>query len=71
VIGLVRRDDLRKTIDIPKEMKILLVLAMGIPDEEIVIDTVVNKDIRYWRDEYGVHHVPKRKLDDCIQDIHT
>ncbi|MEA1984480.1 MAG: nitroreductase family protein [Euryarchaeota archaeon] len=71
VIGSVRRDDLRKTTDIPKEMEILLVLAMGIPDEDIMIDTVVNKDIRYWRDEHGVHHVPKRKLNDCIQNIHT
>ncbi|MCD4703613.1 MAG: hypothetical protein K8R64_04880 [Methanosarcinaceae archaeon] len=49
-------------------MDLLLVLAMGIPDEDILIDTVVNEDIRYWRDEHDVHHVPKRRLDDiCIR----
>jgi len=23
-------------------------------------------DIRYWRDEQGVHHVPKRPLEELI-----
>jgi hypothetical protein len=34
-----------------------------------VIDEVKNGDIRYWRDDNEIHHVPKRKLDDLIIDL--
>ncbi|MBN1433641.1 nitroreductase family protein [Candidatus Fermentibacterales bacterium] len=44
-----------------------LVIALGSPGERILLETV-GKDgnIRYWRDDDGVHHVPKRPLDDLI-----
>jgi hypothetical protein len=44
-----------------------LVLALGEPAEEVVIDEVgEDGDIKYWRDDEGVHHVPKRSLDELI-----
>ncbi|WP_198003745.1 hypothetical protein [Methanococcoides burtonii] len=49
----------------------MLVLAMGIPAEEIVLEeTGKEKDIRYWRDENGRHHVPKRGLDEIIVELY-
>jgi len=67
MIGLVARDDLRETLSIPSRYEILLVLALGKPAEEIVIDPVgAEGDIKYWRDDAGVHHVPKRALADLI-----
>ena len=37
------------------------------PREVVVLETVgPDGDTKYWRDSDGVHHVPKRRLDDII-----
>ena len=66
IIGSVQRERLRSILDIPERYKIIQVLALGKPAEEVVIEEMVNGDIKYWRDEEGVHHVPKRGLDELI-----
>ena len=69
MIGTVDRQQLSKSLDIPSRFEILLVLALGKPAETVVLETVgADGDIQYWRDEAGVHHVPKRALDDIIVD---
>ena len=66
-IGSVQTEGLRKALGIPSRYDILLVLALGKPRETVVIETVgPTGDIKYWRDTEGVHHVPKRSLDDII-----
>ena len=46
---------------------VLLLLALGKPKETVVLDVLGPEgDIKYWRDDDGVHHVPKRALDDVI-----
>jgi len=50
----------------PDHYKIIQVLALGKPAEEVVIDEVVDGDIKYWRDENEIHHVPKRSLQELI-----
>jgi predicted ATP-grasp superfamily ATP-dependent carboligase len=46
---------------------IRLVIALGKPGETVVLDDLPpGGDIRYWRDEAGVHHVPKRGLGELI-----
>jgi nitroreductase len=69
IIATVDRDHLRDALRIPEQYEILLVLALGKPKETVVIETVgADGDIKYWRDAEGVHHVPKRPLDDIILD---
>jgi nitroreductase len=69
MIGTVQRQGLRDALDIPSHFEILLVLALGKPAEIVALETVEQAgDIRYWRDADGVHHVPKRALDDIILD---
>ncbi|HQO10352.1 MAG TPA: nitroreductase family protein [Clostridiales bacterium] len=49
--------------------EIALVIALGKPKEKVVIDDLVpDGDTKYWRDENGVHHVPKRKICELIID---
>ena len=45
----------------------LLAIALGVPNETIVLDDVgADGNTAYWNDERGVHHVPKRSLQDLI-----
>jgi nitroreductase len=67
MLGSIDRKALRDSLNIPSQLKILLVLAIGKPREQVVLETVgSDSSIRYWRDNDGVHHVPKRKLEDLI-----
>lgn len=66
IIGSVQREKLRSLLDIPERYKIIQVLALGKPAEKVVINTISGGDIKYWRDQEGVHHVPKRGLDELI-----
>ncbi len=70
IIGSVDRDGVREALNIPSRFEILHVIALGKPTETIVIeDLQKGEDIRYWRDEMGVHHVPKRALSELILEL--
>ena len=67
MLGALDREGLRRTLDIPERYEILLALALGKPRETVVIEDVgPDGDIKYYRDDAGVHHVPKRSLDELI-----
>ena len=66
IIGSVQRQRLRDILNIPDRYKIIQVLALGKPSEDIVIEAMSDGDIKYWRDKEEVHHVPKRGLDELI-----
>lgn len=70
IIGTIKREELRKALALPSRYEILVVLALGKPKETVVIEPIgPGGDIKYWRDKQGVHHVPKRPLDELILDI--
>ena len=67
MIGAIKRRRLIELLNIGEQFKIALVVAIGKPKEQVVIEVVeANGNIRYWRDDEDVHHAPKRKLDDII-----
>ena len=67
MIATIDRPALREVLAIPEKYKILLVLALGVPVEQVVIaDLGPDGDIKYYRDAEGVHYVPKRPLNDLI-----
>lgn len=67
IIATIQRERLAKAINLPDRYEILLALALGKPVEIVTIEPLdAGGDIRYWRDAAGVHHVPKRALDDLI-----
>jgi nitroreductase len=67
IIASVKKPALHEALGIDECYSILLVLALGKPKETVVVETLEpGGDIKYWRDAQGVHHVPKRKLEDII-----
>ena len=67
IIGNIKREALSAALAIPDQYEILLVIAIGKPKEEVVINEInAGEDIKYWRDESQVHHVPKYKLADLV-----
>ncbi len=67
IIGTIQRENLRTAFEIPLRFDILLVLALGKPKERVMVERVdASGNTKYWRDNEGVHHVPKRSLEDII-----
>lgn len=67
MLGAIKKDELRKNLNIAERYDILLVIALGKPKEKVVIEIVgTDGSTKYWRDAQDVHHVPKRALKDII-----
>ena len=67
ILGSIKRKALGEALHIPTHFEILLVLALGKPKETVQVEPVgLDGNIRYWRDEEDVHHVPKRSLDEIL-----
>jgi len=67
IIGNLKRKELVSSLNIPDHLDILLVLALGRPIEDVRMEAVgTDGDMKYWRDEKGVHHVPKRGFQEII-----
>lgn len=65
----INKPKLMEALCIPDQYQIINVIALGKPKEEVVIEDIQNGDFKYWRDENGVHHVPKRTLKELILPI--
>jgi len=67
ILGAVDREKLSEILEVPKCLAVVLVVALGYPAENPVVETVKAGDIKYWLDENGVLHVPKRDLEDIVR----
>jgi len=67
ILGSLDREKTRELLNIPESFSILMVIALGKPIETVVIDQMGADDsVRYFRDVSGIHHVPKRVVDDVL-----
>jgi nitroreductase len=64
-MGAINRDNIRKILNIPERYIINTVIALGYLGENPVAEDEKGS-IKYYKDEYGVLHVPKRRLEDII-----
>ena len=66
IIASIKREELCDDLKIPDRYEVLIIIALGKPVEHIIIDRIKDDDVKYWRDDKGYHHVPKRDLDDLF-----
>ena len=61
-----KAEPLKADLGLDDNFDIALVIALGKPCETVVIEDMKDGNIKYWRDEKSVHHVPKRSLNELI-----
>ena len=67
MIGSIQKNKLADVLNIDPQYEIQLVIALGKSVETVQIDEMKSADdVKYWRDEKNIHHVPKRSLDSII-----
>ena len=66
IIASVKKEKLSVLLHLPDHLAIVQVIALGKPVEQVVLEDMMDGDIKYWRDENQVHHVPKRSLDELV-----
>lgn len=64
-MGAIDREKIKGILSLPEKYLINTVIALGYPAEHPVLETG-SGSIKYFKDENGVLHVPKRKLEDII-----
>jgi nitroreductase len=69
IFRTINRPLLMELLDIPEEYQVVNVVALGKPVEKVVVDEIQDGDVKYWRDDENIHHVPKRSMDEIILKI--
>jgi len=64
-LGALDYDDICEIIGIPEGYKLISAIAVGYPDYESISEHSKG-DIKYYLDDNGVLHVPKRNIDEII-----
>lgn len=66
MIGNFNPTKVSEALKLPQGVVPSLVLGIGKPDEKIIVEEIDEKGSAYYRDENGVHRVPKRTLDEIL-----
>jgi hypothetical protein len=69
MLGAIERPKIKVAFKIPDRYEIVLVVALGTPAEEVVLEDAASGDaVTYYRDPQDVHHVPKRPMSDIVME---
>lgn len=64
-MGAIDRKKIHALLDMPKTHDVKHVISLGYPDEESVMEEY-HDSFKYWKDDDGMMHVPKRGLDNVL-----
>ena len=66
MIGNFDAGSVHDVLGLADHLRPMLIVAIGKPDEEIILTDVADGKTGYYRDEADRHYVPKRALEDLI-----
>ncbi len=66
IVGAFRKEEASRILELPQYLTPVLVLALGVPKENVTIVEPASGDIRYYRKPDGTHCVPKRPLEEVL-----
>ena len=66
MIGNFNAGSVHDVLRLKEEVRPLLIVAIGKPDEDVILTEVEDGKTGYYRDEQDRHFVPKRKLEDLV-----
>ena len=66
MIGNFSGDALHAALGLDEAIRPLLIVAVGKPDETVILTDVADGKTAYYRDEQDRHYVPKRALADIV-----
>lgn len=66
MIGSFSAGRLSEILNLPEGVSPKLVLALGKPDETVILTEAGEKGTKYYRNEEGTHFVPKRSLEEIV-----
>ncbi|MEW6009267.1 MAG: nitroreductase family protein [Candidatus Omnitrophota bacterium] len=64
-LGAIDKERIRQILAVPSYYNVEFVLALGYSAEKSVLEEY-KRDVKYWKDDSGVMHVPKRSLKDIV-----
>ena len=68
-LGAIDRTEISKLLNLPENLKLVYLLAVGIPAQESKVCDMDNGDVKYFVDSNGVLNVPKRSLEEIIVEV--
>lgn len=68
-MGNINARRIRTLLELPDYYEITHVISLGFSDEKSVIEPYKDS-FKYWKDDEGVMHIPKRSLDNIILKIY-
>ncbi len=65
-LGAIDREKISSELNLPENLRLLYLLAVGVPMQESRACDMKNGDVKYFEDKDGVINVPKRSLEEII-----
>lgn len=66
MVGNFKPEEIREALHLDQEVLPSLCICLGKPDETVVLEEMQDGKTAYYRDDAGVHHVPKRSLEEIL-----